>query len=428
MKPTFILSIALLTATGFAPKVTAQIISNDFVQKGSAQQASKEDELYNQGQTALNENRWNDALDKFEQVLKLKGSRSEGAMYWKAVSLNKLGRAQEALDTINELLRQHRDGRYSKDARALQLEIQGPTGPGPGPGPGSKSGPRGSESDAGCGEDQDLKLLALNQLMNRDEERAIPLLERFLQNAQCKKLRQRALFVLGQSSNPKAHELITRIAKGEIYPELQLRAINEIGVVNANEQNMALLSQIYANPNSGYEVRRAILNTFGVSGDKQRLLQAVRTEKEPKLQRAAINGLGVAGARSELRTLYKELQNYEGKAAVLDAFIVSGDSEAFEEVARTETDPKLQRKAIQGIGISGGRNAGPALVGIYQRSNNADVRRAALEGLFVSDNAKALVDLARAEKDPEMKRRIVEKLSVMDNKEATDYLIEILNK
>lgn len=421
----FILSLALITAA--APAV-GQIISNDFVQKGSAQQASKEDELYNQGQTALNESRWNDALDKFEQVLKLKGSRSEGAMYWKAVSLNKLGRAQEALDTINELLRQHRDGRYSKDARALQIEIQGPKSSEGGVQINAKT-PRGSgDSDATCGEDQDLKLLALNRLMDRDEERAIPLLEKFLQNAGCKKLRQRALFVLSQSSNAKAREMMARIAKGELYPEMQMRAINELGVVNSSEQNMALLAQIYANPNSSYEVKRSILNTFGVSGDKQRLLQAVRGEKDPKLQRAAINGLGIAGARTELRTLYKELPSYEGKAAVLDAFIVSGDSEAFEEVARTETDPKLQRKAIQGIGISGGHGAGPALVGIYQRSNTAEVKRAALEGLFVSDNAKALVDLARAEKDPEMKRRIVEKLSVMDNKEATDYMIEILNK
>jgi hypothetical protein len=38
------------------------------------------------------------------------------------------------------------------------------------------------------------------------------------------------------------------------------------------------------------------------------------------------------------------------------------------------------------------------------------------------------VDIARAEKDTKLKFRIVERLSNMKNKEATDYLEEILKK
>jgi hypothetical protein len=37
-----------------------------------------------------------------------------------------------------------------------------------------------------------------------------------------------------------------------------------------------------------------------------------------------------------------------------------------------------------------------------------------------------LVEIARAEKDPELKREAVKKLSVMNNREATDYLLELL--
>lgn len=420
MKPTFILSIALLTATVSAPKVTAQIISNDFVQKGNAQ-LSADDKAYNDGQAALNESRWADALEKFDQVSRGKGSRADAATYWKAFSLNKLGRAQEALETIAALRKKSPNSKWAQDAGILEAQIR-PQDVAVQPNPGDTGRP-------GRNEDEEMKLLALNTLMNSEagQERAIPLLEKFLANNQSKRLRERALFVLGQSENPKAIDLITRIAKGEIYPELQTKAINQIGVVNANDRNMNILSQIYASSNN-YDVKKTILNTFGINGHKDLLVKAVRSEKDEKLQRAAINGLGIAGAKTELRSLYKELPGYEAKRAILDAFIVSGDSEAFEEVARTETDPKLQRKAIQGIGISGGRNAGPALVGIYQRSNDSEVKRAALDGLFVSDNAKALVELARAEKDPEMKRKIVEKLSVMNNKEAVDYMVEILNK
>ncbi len=419
MKRTFIL-LALLTATVSAPKVTAQIISNDFVQKGSAQ-LSAEDKAYNDGQTALNESRWSDALAKFEQVIRGKGSRADAATYWKAFSLNKLGRQDEALTTIGELRRNYPKSRWVNDARALEIEIRPNSGTTVNP---SSTG--ATATNGPCG-DEELKLLALNRLMDRDEERAVPLLERFLQNQNCKRLRERALFVLGQSDNPKAIDMITRIAKGELYPDLQRKAIDQIGIVNANDRNMKTLAQIYqTTPNQ--EIKRTILRTYGVNGSKDLLMQAVRGEKDPNLQKVAIQGLGVAGAKNELRQLYKELPGYEAKSSILNAFIVSGDSEGAEEIGRTETDPKLKRQAIRIIGISGGRNSGPALVDIYQKSADPEIKNAALEGLFVSDNAKSLVTLARAEKDPPMRKRIVEKLSVMDNKDANDYLIEILDK
>jgi len=38
------------------------------------------------------------------------------------------------------------------------------------------------------------------------------------------------------------------------------------------------------------------------------------------------------------------------------------------------------------------------------------------------------VELARKETDPEMRKQIVEKLSVMGNREANDYLMEFLDK
>jgi len=41
-------------------------------------------------------------------------------------------------------------------------------------------------------------------------------------------------------------------------------------------------------------------------------------------------------------------------------------------------------------------------------------------------NARALVELARAEKDPSMKKELVSKLSTMKAPEATDYMLELL--
>jgi len=51
-----------------------------------------------------------------------------------------------------------------------------------------------------------------------------------------------------------------------------------------------------------------------------------------------------------------------------------------------------------------------------------------LTAYFLGGNATGLVTIARAEKDPELKKKAVEKLSLMGSKEANDYLMEILQK
>jgi general L-amino acid transport system substrate-binding protein len=51
-----------------------------------------------------------------------------------------------------------------------------------------------------------------------------------------------------------------------------------------------------------------------------------------------------------------------------------------------------------------------------------------LNAYFISGNAKGLIAVAKSEKDPELKKRAVEKLALMNSKEGSDYLMEILNK
>ena len=56
------------------------------------------------------------------------------------------------------------------------------------------------------------------------------------------------------------------------------------------------------------------------------------------------------------------------------------------------------------------------------------MRKAAIQALFIQNNDVALVALARKETNPELKKDLVSKLSVMKSKVALDYLMELLNK
>jgi HEAT repeat protein len=97
------------------------------------------------------------------------------------------------------------------------------------------------------------------------------------------------------------------------------------------------------------------------------------------------------------------------------------------ELAKSEQNPELRLLAVRNLGVMGSRQTGDALVEIYGTSKDAEVRKAVINSLFVQNNAEGLVALARKESDPAMKKEIVQKLSVMHSKVATDYLIEILN-
>ena len=63
-----------------------------------------------------------------------------------------------------------------------------------------------------------------------------------------------------------------------------------------------------------------------------------------------------------------------------------------------------------------------------QGNRDPDVRRQVMHALFVQGNVHALIEIARSEKDPALRKEAVSQLSHMGSKEATDFLIELLNR
>jgi HEAT repeat protein len=88
----------------------------------------------------------------------------------------------------------------------------------------------------------------------------------------------------------------------------------------------------------------------------------------------------------------------------------------------------LRRIAVRNLGLLGSRRTGDALVEIYGTDKDPEIRKAVINALFLQNNAEPLVAIARKEQDPVLKKEIVSKLSLMRSKAATDYLLEILNK
>ena len=373
--------------------------------------ASRESELYDRGTEALDEGDWTKAAAAFQEVVKLGGSRSDGGLYWVAYALAKQGRKDEALATLRGFDTKYPKSSWRKDAHALELEIQPSSG---------KSVLREG------GDDEDLKLMAINGLMSSEPEQAVPMLEKVLNGNASPRVKERALFVLAQSSSSRARQILAEVARGKSRPDLQEKAIHYLGI-SGGKENGQLLADIYVSAASA-DVKEKILHAFMVSGDKTRVLEAARTEKNPELRTAAVHLLGVMGSQTELWQMYKTDPSEPVREAVLQALFVSGDVDHVLELARSESNGNLRREAIHKLGIMGSNRAGAALVSIYREEKDPEMKKAAIQGLFLQNDARALIDIARSEKDSHLKAEAVSKLSIMQNKDATNYMIEILNR
>jgi HEAT repeat protein len=369
-------------------------------------------ELYDEGREALDEDRYDRAEAKFGQLAQMSGNQTDAALYWKAYAENRLGKRDTALATIAELKRRFPQSRWQKDAAALEIEVRQSSG--------QPVHPEGQKDD-------ELKMLALHGIMNSDPERAMPLLGKVLESGSVSpKEKSQALFVLAQSGSPQAREILGKIARGQSNPELQSKAIQYLGIFGGSESRK-ILAEVYAS-SSDMSIKRAILRSYMISGDREHLFEAAKNEKDDDVKREAIRQLGLVHAQNELQQLYRTDNSPAVRRELLQAFFLAGDAPKLLEAAQGEKDPELRRTAIRNLGLIHSEDAAKALQGIYSKESDRGVKEEVLNSFFLQGNAAAIVAIARNEKDPELKKTAVSKLSIMHSKEATDYLMEILQK
>jgi HEAT repeat protein len=407
MKRLFVITFLSFMSVCAIAQEAPEVPSNSFLPQQSAQ-AAREDELYKDGTDYINEGKWDQAADKFKQVAEMKGRRVDAALYWKAYAQHKMGSDSYALSTLNQLRTQYPKSTWLKDAGALEVEIKNRTGQQVNP---------ANESD------EDLKVYAINSLMNSDPERALPILENILKDPKySSRLKERALFVLAQSDSAKSQEIVLNVAKGQSGPELQTRAIRMIGV--SGERYVPALTQIYTS-STDPRVKGAVLNAYLTSGAKQELLKAIGTEKDPEMRRKAIRQLGPMGASKELEQLYGSTQSPEDQEAIIQALAITGDTSLLSKIAKTGANVDVRRRAIRSLGITGDRSHA-VLLDIFNTDSNPEIRKSVTDALFVSGGCAEMVTLARKETDNDVKKSLINKISLMNCKEGRDYMMELL--
>lgn len=290
---------------------------------------------------------WERAIEQLKAAAAdAKERNKDEALFWLAHSQHQARDLAAALQTISELEQRHLTSRWVKPARSLRIEIAqklrrddvlwmtaAPPAP---PAPGSAAPPRpmtpfaapparlprGSAPPAatapapppapmppprpttffmtGSEPDMNLRIQALGSLMATDAERVIPMLREIALESPNANEASRAVFLLAQSGNAEAHSTVVEVARtgSEL---VQIAAVKELGRFGGKNVSEELL-QVYRTGNP--RVKYQVVNSLGDRAATTALMRIAQTESDQRLQERAIVRLGQAGGSAQLRRFY----------------------------------------------------------------------------------------------------------------------------
>lgn len=253
-------------------------------------------DAYAAGTRAMNEHRWRDAIKAFDQVINAKEKRADAALYWKAYSLQKADRNPLALATCLQLRSQYSSSSWNKDCAALNIDAQAenngfvvpPIPPIPPSPPFGPSGLRGAQIHD---PNTDMKILALNSLLNQDPAKAIPMLRNILTGNEPEGMKKHAIFILARSKSPEAQSILHDAITGKMDPELQRQAIMMMAVFQRKQDNSTFV-EVYRTTTDP-EVKKAIISAFFITQDAPHLVELARSEKDLDLKRSIVSQLAI---------------------------------------------------------------------------------------------------------------------------------------
>jgi HEAT repeat protein len=363
--------------------------------------------LYWQGQAALKQSEWSTALQRFgeleKQLRKNDPKSADAALYWEAYTLQQAKRTAEAKGVIERLHREFPDSRWSSEADALLAQMEPPTRLDPG------------------SSDEDLADIALQGLLNAPPERALPILKTVLASQRPVKTKKRALFVLSQLGTAEAMNVVLDVAKSAPEPELRKEAIQMLGI-SGQKTAIERLSELYASSKNPEE-KASVLQAWLIAGRKDLVLKAARDEPDPSLRRKAIETLGAMQASDELRQLFDATQEADNRRVIINSLGVAGNINALASIAGNTTLPQNERvEALRALGIAGDRGGRAALVDLYAKQETPALRNAVLQGLQITGDSDAVVNLYRNARTTDEKKALLRVLTTMDNSKAIDVI------
>ena len=445
-------------------------------------QGDPADSLYRLARASLNRGRFRDAGNQFRELRRRypQSGYVANSMYWEAFALYREGgaeRLRRAAAVLDEAQAKYPQATTAGDASTLAVRVRGelarlgdkdaaaaiaadasdaveaPEAPEPPEGVPAVRGvrpprmrapvarpPRVRLSDR-CGNDDesDMKVAALNALLQMDADKAVPILKQVLARRDSSSvcLRRKAVFLVSQKKTEATEDILLDAARNDPDPEVKEQAVFWLSQVGTDKAVTALDSILRRSDDQGLQEKAL----FALSQHHSaRATAALRTYVERKdvsdeMREKAVFWLGQSDDPENaafLRTVYGRTDSGALKQKILFALSQSRGAENQQfllDVARNKGETvEVRKQALFWAGQSG--TIGTAeLASLYGTIPDREMREQIIFVLSQRNDAAAmdkLIDIARKDPDPELRKRALFWVGQSKDPRATQLLQDIL--
>jgi len=440
-------------------------------------QADVADSLYRAARQALNRSQYTRAAELFSSI-RDKYPRSTyvpNTYYWQAFALYRDG-SEEALRAAREAL-QTQASKFPKattrrDAEALLRRVQGglarlgdpdatadvteeadnvaPPTPviaatppvGPGPAIVARPGRPYRLHNESCDDEDDIRIAAVNALLQMDADRAVPILKSILarrdSGSTC--LRRKAVFLVSQKRSSETSALLLNAVRSDPDQEVREQAVFWLSQVPGDE-TVAALDSILRDPKTPPEIQEKAI--FALSQHRSPRAGAVlrdfaaRRDVSTDLREKATYWIGQNRSPENaqfLKDLFAKVENDDLKDKIIFSLSQMGGADNYRwlmDIALNQKeDIEIRKKALFWAGQ--GHNVDVAdLVKLYDSMSDREMRE---QLIFVYSQRREdaaldkLFQIGKNDPDRELRKKAIFWIGQSRSPRASAYLQELINQ
>lgn len=275
--------------------------------------------------------------------------------------------------------------------------------------------------------EDELRLLALEGLMETNPERAMSYLQRYLTDDHPLAARRQALFVLAHSDYVAAGDVLGDVIARSDDAELRGEALRLAGLALEPAQASELLLGVYDSLDSP-RLRQRAIEGLALADDADGLVAVFSREPAGELRARIVRQLGELDAVAALQDLYRREADPDVRLAMLDGFAIAGDARMLAEIAVAAEDAEIAERAVRAMAVAGADSVPAAtLEDLYRRHrDDRSLRDAVADTLAAIDGGESLLALFREARDADERTMLMKRLRAVGGDAAEEVFVEIL--